>query len=92
MLVYFHTKNPHLSIFGWASDWKMLVGYMYVIIIWNILRPLGKFITFVDSTLANFCGHLVHFSPFWHVLRIKVYLRRIYPAKIQRRHIFFTYF
>jgi hypothetical protein len=35
-MVYFKTKNNILGIFWRALEWKMLV---YLMIIWNILRP-----------------------------------------------------
>jgi hypothetical protein len=39
-MVYFQTKNPTLSKFLRALEWKMLVYFM---VIWGILRPFGIF-------------------------------------------------
>jgi hypothetical protein len=39
-VVYFHTKNHNLGIFGWAWEWKILVYVMPILI---ILLPFGIF-------------------------------------------------
>jgi hypothetical protein len=46
-MVYFQTKNPNLSPFWRALDWKI---WIYFMAIWNILR-----------TSWIFYDHLVHF-------------------------------
>jgi hypothetical protein len=39
-MVYFQTKNPNLSKFGRALEWKILVYFM---VIWSILWPFDIF-------------------------------------------------
>jgi hypothetical protein len=52
--VYFQIKNPNLSKFWRALEWKSLV---YSVVIWYNLWPFGT------------CyGHLVHFVAIWYML------------------------
>jgi hypothetical protein len=39
-MVSFQTKNAYLGIFWRTSKWKMM---LQILVIWNILRPLGIF-------------------------------------------------
>jgi hypothetical protein len=39
-MVCFQTKNPNMSRFWRAFEWRMLVCFL---VIWNILRPFGIF-------------------------------------------------
>jgi hypothetical protein len=52
-MVSFQTKNPNLGKFWRAWNWKML---LYIMAIWNILRPFGIFY-----------DHLVHFVFIWYI-------------------------
>jgi hypothetical protein len=58
-MVCFQTKNHNLGKFWRALEWKMLV---YVMTIWNILRPFALFMT-VCYKLWSFCI----FFPRWYV-------------------------
>jgi hypothetical protein len=58
-MAYFHAKNPNLSIFWRALEWKMWV----YIVIWNIVQPFGTH-TFVLS------GHFVNFVVIWYIFHL----------------------
>jgi hypothetical protein len=55
--VCFQTKIPNLGIFGSASDWKMLIYFMFIC---NIVQTVGD----TQWIFSTFCVHLVHFSCF----------------------------
>jgi hypothetical protein len=52
-MVCFQTKNPNLSKFWKALDWKMLIYFMAI---WNILRTYGIFY-----------DHLAQFVFIWYI-------------------------
>jgi hypothetical protein len=41
-MVNFQTKKPNLAKFWRVLEWKLYL-YMYFMVIWNPLRPFGKF-------------------------------------------------
>jgi hypothetical protein len=57
-MVYFQTKNPILSKFRRALDWKMLIHFTAI---WNILRIFGIFY-----------DHLVHLCSFGTLFQVLV--------------------
>jgi hypothetical protein len=48
-MVYFQTKNPNLGKFWMALEWKMLA---YFVVIWNILCPLHRYISWPFGNLV----------------------------------------
>jgi hypothetical protein len=57
-MVYYQTKNPNLTNFWRALDWKLL---LYFMAIWNILRTFGIFY-----------DHFVHFVFIWYIFPVLV--------------------
>jgi hypothetical protein len=62
-MLYFQTKNIHLSKFWRALEWKMLVYFMAV---WNILRPLGIF--YISFVTLWYFG-----TSFWYIVSREIW-------------------
>jgi hypothetical protein len=65
-MVYFQTKNTNLGKFWRALKWKMLV---YVMVIWNILRPFD----ILYSHLVMLWSFGIFGPVFWYILSRKVW-------------------